>query len=138
MSAYHESRMAEPCAAPVRIRRVRIPSPLGSIAIDSSKIRPMISRLLPRNFRAMSTASNPTKHRFFVYAPDKTEEGTLARRLSVRPKHIEGAKAGHESGFIRTWGFLLYWKKYTHFFSLNYRYWRDVHNTRLCNKPRGA
>ncbi|KJA27721.1 hypothetical protein HYPSUDRAFT_156978 [Hypholoma sublateritium FD-334 SS-4] len=53
----------------------------------------------------MSTAaSSPTKHRFFVYAPDKTEEGTLARRLSVRPKHIEGAKVGHESGFIRIGG----------------------------------
>ncbi|KAF9484511.1 hypothetical protein BDN70DRAFT_872544 [Pholiota conissans] len=55
----------------------------------------------------MSTSASSavsTKHRFFVYAPDKTEEGTLARRLSVRPQHLEGAKSGHESGFIRIGG----------------------------------
>lgn len=50
----------------------------------------------------MSTvASTPAKHRFLVYAPDKTTEGTLERRLSVRPQHIEAAKPNHESGFIR-------------------------------------
>lgn len=54
--------------------------------------------------RAMSTtsSSNPIRHRFFVYAPDKMEEGTLARRLAVREKHLVSAKAGHESGFIRS------------------------------------
>ncbi|KAJ6572061.1 hypothetical protein B0H19DRAFT_1255979 [Mycena capillaripes] len=37
----------------------------------------------------MSTA--PALHRFFVYAPDKTDEGTFERRLSVRAKHLENA-----------------------------------------------
>jgi hypothetical protein len=54
--------------------------------------------------RAMSTtsSSNLIRHRFFVYAPDKTEEGTLARRLAVRENHLVGAKDGHERGFIRS------------------------------------
>ncbi|KAH9485231.1 Protein YciI [Psilocybe cubensis] len=51
----------------------------------------------------MSTSSSAT-HRFFVYAPDKTEPGTLERRLSVREKHLVGAKVSHESGFIRIGG----------------------------------
>ncbi|KAF8972901.1 hypothetical protein BDZ97DRAFT_1648748 [Flammula alnicola] len=55
----------------------------------------------------MSTAaSTPARHRFFVYAPDKTEEGTLARRLSVREQHLVGAKKGHESGIIRIGGMI--------------------------------
>ncbi|KAF8197993.1 hypothetical protein BJ912DRAFT_1055662 [Pholiota molesta] len=55
----------------------------------------------------MSTsASTPTKHRFFVYAPDKTDEGALERRLSVRPQHLEGAKASHDNGLIRIGGML--------------------------------
>ena len=57
----------------------------------------MAFRLLSR---PMSSSSS-VRHRFFVYAPDKTEPGTLERRLSVREKHLVGAKAGHESGFIR-------------------------------------
>lgn len=48
-----------------------------------------------------TTASTPVRHRFFVYAPDKTEPGTLERRLSVREKHLVGAKVNHESGLIR-------------------------------------
>jgi hypothetical protein len=55
----------------------------------------------------MSTAASvPVRNRFFVYAPDKTEPGTLERRLSVREKHLAGAKVGHESGFIRIGGVL--------------------------------
>ncbi|KAF8875800.1 hypothetical protein CPB84DRAFT_1689464 [Gymnopilus junonius] len=53
-----------------------------------------------------SSASYPVRHRFFVYAPDKTEPGTLERRLSVREQHLVGARAGHESGFIRIGGML--------------------------------
>ncbi|PPQ70515.1 hypothetical protein CVT26_013973 [Gymnopilus dilepis] len=52
------------------------------------------------------SSSSSVRHRFFVYAPDKTEPGTLERRLSVREKHLVGAKAGHESGFIRIGGAL--------------------------------
>lgn len=46
--------------------------------------------------------SAPTRHRFLVYAPDKTEEGTLDKRLSVRPKHLEGAKTNFANGLVRT------------------------------------
>ncbi|KIM45093.1 hypothetical protein M413DRAFT_441756 [Hebeloma cylindrosporum] len=53
-----------------------------------------------------TSSSNPIRHRFFVYAPDKTEDGTLARRLAVRERHLVGAKEGHESGFIRIGGML--------------------------------
>lgn len=55
-------------------------------------------------FPAMAAASTSIpRHRFFVYAPDKTEQGTLARRLSVREEHLAGAKKGHESGIIRSY-----------------------------------
>lgn len=43
-----------------------------------------------------------TRPRFLVYAPDKTEEGTLDKRLSVRSKHLETATANHSSGLVRT------------------------------------
>jgi len=48
----------------------------------------------------MSTTAIP-RHKFFVYAPDKVEEGTFEKRLSVRPKHVETAKSRIEAGFIR-------------------------------------
>jgi hypothetical protein len=48
----------------------------------------------------MSTPT-PTLHKFLVYAPDKTEAGTLEKRLSVRPKHVELAKEHHADGSIR-------------------------------------
>jgi len=35
-------------------------------------------------------------HTFVVYAPDKTDEGAVARRLSVRNQHLEVAKERHE------------------------------------------
>lgn len=43
-----------------------------------------------------------TRPRFFIYAPDNTEEGTLEKRLSVRAKHLETATANFGSGFVRT------------------------------------
>ncbi|KAJ7253710.1 hypothetical protein B0H12DRAFT_1116293 [Mycena haematopus] len=39
----------------------------------------------------MSSDSETSLHKFWVYAPDKTDEGTYERRLSVRPKHLENA-----------------------------------------------
>ncbi|KAF4567782.1 hypothetical protein EYR40_006790 [Pleurotus pulmonarius] len=45
--------------------------------------------------------------RFFVYAPDKTEDGTFEKRLSVRPEHVEMAKKNIAEGVIRVGGFLL-------------------------------
>ncbi|KAF5322488.1 hypothetical protein D9619_001361 [Psilocybe cf. subviscida] len=56
----------------------------------------------------MSAASTadcaPKKHLFMVYAPDKTEEGTLARRLAVREQHLAASKPRHESGLTRVGG----------------------------------
>ncbi|KAJ8518046.1 hypothetical protein ONZ45_g4849 [Pleurotus djamor] len=51
--------------------------------------------------------SAQTPQRFFVYAPDKTEEGTYERRLSVRPQHLEMAKENIAKGFIRVGAALL-------------------------------
>lgn len=48
------------------------------------------------------TSTAPPRHRFFVYAPDRTEEGTLDKRLSVRPKHLETAMANFNGGLVRT------------------------------------
>ena len=52
----------------------------------------------------MSTASaTATSQRqlFFVWAPDKDEEGTFERRLSVRESHLVTAKERISNGLIR-------------------------------------
>jgi len=46
--------------------------------------------------------SSVPRQRWIVYAPDKIEEGTFEKRLSVRPKHVESATANFGSGIIRT------------------------------------
>lgn len=51
--------------------------------------------------------SSVPRQRWIVYAPDRTEEGTLEKRLSVRPKHIEGATANFGSGIVRVGGAIL-------------------------------
>ncbi|KAF8638015.1 hypothetical protein AX16_010647 [Volvariella volvacea WC 439] len=53
------------------------------------------------------STTTPTKHLFFVYAPDKTEEGTFERRLAARPKHLELAAKNVASKFTRVGGPLL-------------------------------
>lgn len=53
-----------------------------------------------QTLRKMTTAA-PTRQRFFVYAPDKTEAGTFEKRLSVRPAHLESAKQRVSDGIIR-------------------------------------
>jgi len=58
------------------------------------------------SFRSMSTTLS-NRQMFFVYAPDKTDEGTLQRRLSVRPKHLERSTKMFETGFIRVAGAML-------------------------------
>ncbi|KAH8111346.1 hypothetical protein DFH11DRAFT_1729555 [Phellopilus nigrolimitatus] len=37
--------------------------------------------------------SQPPVYQFLLYAPDKTDAGSLARRLAVREKHLEAAQA---------------------------------------------
>ncbi|KAF9017530.1 hypothetical protein BDZ89DRAFT_1022153 [Hymenopellis radicata] len=54
----------------------------------------------------MSSESAP-RSLFFVYAPDKTDEGALERRLSVRSKHLEAAKAAFASGVVRVAGAII-------------------------------
>ncbi|PBK91737.1 hypothetical protein ARMGADRAFT_932343 [Armillaria gallica] len=44
---------------------------------------------------------------FFVYCPDKTEDGTFERRLSVRSTHLEDATKLVSGGYIRIGGALL-------------------------------
>ncbi|KAL1746573.1 hypothetical protein HDZ31DRAFT_33949 [Schizophyllum fasciatum] len=53
----------------------------------------------------MTTAA-PTKHKFLVYAPDRAEEGTFEKRMSVRPAHLENASSLISSGFSRVVGAL--------------------------------
>lgn len=50
----------------------------------------------------MSIQAQASPKYFFVYAPDKTEEGTFERRMSVRPKHLEVAHERTTQGLIRT------------------------------------
>jgi hypothetical protein len=50
----------------------------------------------------MSLRTSPKSlHKFIVYAPDKSDEGAYARRLSVREAHLKGAKELTEKSFMR-------------------------------------
>ncbi|KAJ7016574.1 hypothetical protein C8F04DRAFT_1105111 [Mycena alexandri] len=62
---------------------------------------------LYRSLRRLSTSVPHALPRFFVYAPDKTDPDALARRLSVRSKHLELAKEAIDGGSIRIAGALL-------------------------------
>jgi hypothetical protein len=56
-----------------------------------------------RKIGTMATSStSSTLPRFFVHAPDKTDPDAFSRRLSVRSKHLEGAKKAIAEGSIRT------------------------------------
>ncbi|TRM70092.1 hypothetical protein BD626DRAFT_392804 [Schizophyllum amplum] len=46
----------------------------------------------------MTTAAAAAKLNFLVYAPDRTEEGTFEKRMSVRPAHLENAASLISSG----------------------------------------
>jgi hypothetical protein len=55
-------------------------------------------------FRTMSTnpvTATSQRQLFFVWAPDKDEEGTFERRLSVRESHLGTAKERISNGLIR-------------------------------------
>jgi hypothetical protein len=99
-----------PAVAVHRSSRRRIT--LGSSGYKSRSLA-MISIFRTRQFlvapaqritsigRFISTTS-PNRHMFFVYAPDKTDQGTFQRRLSVRPKHLVRSTQMFECGFIST------------------------------------
>ncbi|KAF7291916.1 YCII domain-containing protein [Mycena indigotica] len=57
--------------------------------------------------RAMSSSAAPTRHKFFVHAPDKTDPDAFSRRLAVRTKHLEVARKAIDDGRIRVAGALL-------------------------------
>ncbi|KAK7046906.1 YCII domain-containing protein [Favolaschia claudopus] len=58
----------------------------------------------PLTRTSMSTTAAPALHKFFVYAPDKTDPDAFSRRLSVRTKHLAVAKKSIESGSVEVAG----------------------------------
>jgi hypothetical protein len=68
-------------------------------------LRSVLGHLHPRSLR-MSTVAAPPRHKFFVYAPDKTDPDTFEKRLSVRSKHLETAHERNIAGIVsecHTW-----------------------------------
>lgn len=57
--------------------------------------------------RRMSTS--PTKHLFFVHAPDYVSPGMLDHRFSVREKHLKGVDGLIESGIVSACDVRLLW-----------------------------
>ncbi|KAL5521161.1 hypothetical protein ACEPAG_9083 [Sanghuangporus baumii] len=49
----------------------------------------------------MSTDAPANKYQFMVYAPDKTDEGALQRRMSVRQQHLENARNLGADGILK-------------------------------------
>ncbi|KAI9445957.1 hypothetical protein H4582DRAFT_1805058 [Lactarius indigo] len=52
-------------------------------------------------------SSSPTKHLFFVYAPDYAGPGMLDHRFSVRGEHFKGVDGLLESGILKFGGAFL-------------------------------
>ncbi|KIK91153.1 hypothetical protein PAXRUDRAFT_831082 [Paxillus rubicundulus Ve08.2h10] len=53
------------------------------------------------------SSSARTSHPYIVWAPDCTDEGALARRLAVRPKHVVTANKLIKQGILKVAGGLL-------------------------------
>ena len=45
--------------------------------------------------------SSPPLPKFVVWAPDCTDDGALARRMAVRPAHLENANKLIQQGILR-------------------------------------
>ncbi|KAH9925936.1 uncharacterized protein BXZ73DRAFT_49701 [Epithele typhae] len=60
---------------------------------------------LPQTRTRSSIAS--VRHHFIVYAPDMTDEGAFARRLSVRPAHLSAAGEQIKTGVFKLAGAML-------------------------------
>ncbi|KAF7984282.1 hypothetical protein HWV62_16144 [Athelia sp. TMB] len=56
--------------------------------------------------RRMSSAP-AAKHKFVVFAPDRTDAGCLERRLRVRPTHLAGAATMWDAGSMKLGGAML-------------------------------
>ena len=76
-------------------------SNLSILRSDVSRQPQSSAKLLVKHLRARLMSTEPTKHKFFVYAPDFTDEGCMQRRLAVRVQHLEGAKKLAEQGILR-------------------------------------
>jgi uncharacterized protein YciI len=75
-----------------------------------------VSLALPRHTRLLlpsittttrAMSSDPALHTFFVYAPDKLEEGTFEKRLAVREQHLTVARQNISEKVIRFGGALM-------------------------------
>jgi hypothetical protein len=56
-----------------------------------------------RTTATMATTSGTSpavRHKFLVYAPDKTNEDTPAKRMAVRDQHLAAGKKAFEAGFM--------------------------------------
>jgi hypothetical protein len=60
-------------------------------------------------FRTISNAPalETKKQQFFVYALDRTEEATLAKRYDVRSQHLEKLQPLVDSGTVSKWSTIL-------------------------------
>ena len=111
--AFASYRTGEPvtCAA---LKLLRVTSHIMTFSIGQLRVQGRLGAVFLKlyckppaypfsllHLRKMTTTT-PTRHRFFVYAPDKVEEGTLERRISVRPTHRESLKKMVEDGIVRT------------------------------------
>jgi len=85
--------------------------PSYSLVIDKIMfLRPVLHRqkalvLASTRYMSMSTATTP--RRFILYAPDNTEEGTVALRMSKRPDHLAVANELITNGTIKVGGAML-------------------------------
>ncbi|KAF9070870.1 hypothetical protein BDP27DRAFT_1292119 [Rhodocollybia butyracea] len=64
-------------------------------------------KVISKSFFRFISMSNPARPKFFVYAPDKTEEGTFAKRKAIRNEHLVRIRTVISSGMIRVGGVLL-------------------------------
>lgn len=77
----------------------------------TSVITRAFARNRPARLFSRMISNTPTleakEQKFFVYALDKTEEGTLARRYDVRPRHLEKLQPLIASGTVSKWTMIL-------------------------------
>ena len=98
--------------APRRVLQTRYYIPMGMRLVPAPLLRSpasfwfqQTSYTTPFSFskRSASTSSGPSgegkTHVFVIWAPDYTDKDALARRLSVREKHLHETKPGQEAGY---------------------------------------
>jgi uncharacterized protein YciI len=73
-------------------------STIARVFFSRTRPAPLFSRKISN-----ASALERKEQKFFVYALDKTEEGTLAKRYDVRPQHLEKLQPLVDSGTVRKW-----------------------------------